>query len=1065
MGKKKIKKSFDLNKVLEKIKEEVYKVLGEQRDNVEVIRTKEELSSYISQCINNGIISIDTETNNSLDPLTCKIMGLCLYSPNLKQVYVPINHRNKDTKERLSNQLNEEEVRTELNRIKEAKTYVLMHNGKFDYQVIKCTCGIEIEPNWDTLIAAKLLNENENHSLKYQYHLYVDNTQSVYKIDKLFEGVEYADVDPEVFGLYSATDALMTHKLYETQVHRMKNEPKIFTLFKEVEMPIVVIAAEMELLGSKVDVGYCKKLKSKYQLKLKKIDESIYEELSRLNYIIEEWKNSPLGIQPETIFITENEKKNLTPEKIQYRFPHVDDVTGERYKIGKLKRDILSDPIKLTSPKQLTVLFYEVFSAYPVKGKNQYGTGSLQLESLIEQFDDIKHVLNEYKKLYKKFEYDYDNLGMYIDGILDKEKKERTSEEEYHLLVNRKVYRLKKDLNRYFKVYNLEEIENTKKVLETIIKILELILDRRGVDKLITTYLNVVPALAKHWGDQKIRFHLNTLGAKTGRFSSGGNWKFLENGVPKVISGMNAQNIPSKNHEIRLLFHADEGKTFVSGDWSQQEPKMTACISREQKLLKVFREGKDVYATIASSIFNLPYEENLEFLNGEFNKDGKDRRSVGKVVILASTYGMSTSVVARKIKQSKDRAQEILDNFYNEYKGVKTSIDSSIKLCKTFGYIEDIWGRKRRLKDIQLPLYKARFINQPKEIDLSAEALLRYYLNRLNEEKLSDEQINYLIKEAENNNIIIESNEHLISKAERQCFNARIQGSAATMAKITMIKIFRDEELRNLDAHIVFQIHDELILECPKENAQKVSERLRYIMENSVQDKITLPMKCDMVIENRWGEEAITVDILESYTKFVEKGVENPLEELFKEYPNFPSGSLEKIVKGETNRLEFTIVDEPEEEIIVEETEKPVIKKVVEPKVKEVKPKVKKPKKEKVDLTYNSLLKELLSVGRKTIEVDGETYTFNIVGEKIIVEALRKFGAKSSYKIPIEFKDGNIDLEYEGEAQNKLLKVIFNKVSLPDEEAIEERVIKSRLSKQFKKAIEEGIVIVEEDED
>ena len=158
-------------------------------------------------------------------------------------------------------------------------------------------------------------------------------------------------------------------------------------------------------------------------------------------------------------------------------------------------------------------------------------------------------------------------------------------------------------------------------------------------------------------------------------------------------------------------------------------------------------------------------------------------------------------------------------------------------------------------------------------------------------------------------------------------------------------------------------------------------------------------------------------------------------------------------------------MDEPEEEIIVEETEKPVIKKVVEPKVKEVKPKVKKPKKEKVDLTYNSLLKELLSVGRKTIEVDGETYTFNIVGEKIIVEALRKFGAKSSYKIPIEFTDGNIDLEYEGEVQNKLLKVIFNKVSLPDEEAIEERVIKSRLSKQFKKAIEEGIVIVEEDED
>ena len=61
------------------------------------------------------------------------------------------------------------------------------------------------------------------------------------------------------------------------------------------------------------------------------------------------------------------------------------------------------------------------------------------------------------------------------------------------------------------------------------------------------------------------------------------------------------------------------------------------------------------------------------------------------------------------------------------------------------------------------------------------------------------------------------------------------------------------------------------------------------------------------------------------------------------------------------------------------------------------------------------------------MEVDGETYTFSIVGEKIIIEVLWKFAAKSSYKIPIEFKDATIDLENEGDVQNKILKVILIK--------------------------------------
>ena len=71
---------------------EVNRILGKYKENTRVIYSKEELDNYIEKSNKNNIIAIDTETNNSLDPISCKIMGLCIYTPDEKQVYVPINH-------------------------------------------------------------------------------------------------------------------------------------------------------------------------------------------------------------------------------------------------------------------------------------------------------------------------------------------------------------------------------------------------------------------------------------------------------------------------------------------------------------------------------------------------------------------------------------------------------------------------------------------------------------------------------------------------------------------------------------------------------------------------------------------------------------------------------------------------------------------------------------------------------------------------------------------------------------------------------------------------------------
>jgi len=134
-------KAIPLKEKLDIITKEVYRILGKQKNNVIVIKTKDDFHRYLDICIQKGRVAIDTETNNNLDPITCKLMGLCLYTPGAKQVYIPVNHRNPDTKERLPWQLNEKDIAEGIRRLIDAKIFTETHNGKFDYSVLKCTTG------------------------------------------------------------------------------------------------------------------------------------------------------------------------------------------------------------------------------------------------------------------------------------------------------------------------------------------------------------------------------------------------------------------------------------------------------------------------------------------------------------------------------------------------------------------------------------------------------------------------------------------------------------------------------------------------------------------------------------------------------------------------------------------------------------------------------------------------------------------------------------------------------------------------------------------------------------
>ena len=501
-------KKISLAERLQIINTNVLQILGKQRANTLVIRDLMTLHNYIDKAIAFGEIAVDTETNNSLDPITCKLMGPCLYVPGEKAAYIPINHINNDTGELLENQLTEEQCRAEFQRLIDNNVKIDMHNGKFDYQVIKCTCGIALPIYWDTMVAARLLNENERAGLKQQYIEKIDPSQEKYSIDHLFENVQYSQVDPEIFALYAATDSMMTYKLKVIQEEEFSKDEYgphldisgkhtvngLRWLFHEVEMPIVTITAEMELTGVAVDKEFGKKLKEKYENKLTEVDNAINLELEALRPQIDAWKltkeaNERSKMRPAA-------KTKMSAEKIEAQYTEVDEIG--RFKYGKPRVEQLTDPINLASPTQLAILFYDILKSPQVNKTNPRATGEEEMNAI----------------------------------------KEKTN-----------------------------------------LKICDLLLQRRGIMKLLTTYIETIPTLTEHWPDGRIRFHLNSLGTDTGRYSSGGKLKFFENGESIEVSGINIQNIPSGSPEIRNLFIGDikygevmsEDNVFIVEEYSEIE--------------------------------------------------------------------------------------------------------------------------------------------------------------------------------------------------------------------------------------------------------------------------------------------------------------------------------------------------------------------------------------------------------------------------------------------------------------------------------------------------------------
>jgi len=251
----------------------------EPLDDGEILITEEQqLIEYIDVCIENGVDALDTETTG-LDPFTCKLAGVCIYTPGLQTAYIPINHVDfKNPNKLLDNQLSIEFVKEQLLRIKDNKH--IYHTAKFDMKIFKVNFGIDLEPYWDCFIAEFFVNPDGRKGLKYLYenHIletFVDNSKNYSAI--FGKEIPFTYVPLDIARIYAGGDSYKTYKVFEYQYPIIKKDKQLFNVFKYIEMPLINIVVAMELQGIDIDVDFATELSEKYHKKLEIIKEKITE--------------------------------------------------------------------------------------------------------------------------------------------------------------------------------------------------------------------------------------------------------------------------------------------------------------------------------------------------------------------------------------------------------------------------------------------------------------------------------------------------------------------------------------------------------------------------------------------------------------------------------------------------------------------------------------------------------------------------------------------------------------------------------------------------------------------
>ncbi len=256
-------------------------------------------------------------------------------------------------------------------------------------------------------------------------------------------------------------------------------------------------------------------------------------------------------------------------------------------------------------------------------------------------------------------------------------------------------------------------------------------------------------------------------------------------------SGPNLQNIPIRGPQggrMRACFTAGPGKLLAAADYSQIELRVLAHFSGDPALRRAFAKGEDIHATTAALIFE----------RGDPGQVSVEERRSAKTINFGLIYGMGPQRLARELGVTMNQAKEFIERYFAKLSTLKAFYDGLVDKATDQGFVTT-WAGRRRL----LPELRSR-------------------------------------------------NQQMVSQARRQAVNTVIQGSAADIIKMAMIRAHGDDALDALDARLILQVHDELLVEAPDDVAQAAGERLEEIMRTVAE--LAVPLVVEWGVGKDWNQ-------------------------------------------------------------------------------------------------------------------------------------------------------------------------------------------------------------------
>ena len=313
------------------------------------------------------------------------------------------------------------------------------------------------------------------------------------------------------------------------------------------------------------------------------------------------------------------------------------------------------------------------------------------------------------------------------------------------------------------------QYDTSEAVLETLkhkSPVIDYLLSYRGMKKLLSTYVDALPALInKRTGH--IHTSFNQAVTATGRLSS---------------SDPNLQNIPVRGEdgkEIRKAFIPEPGCLFFSADYSQIELRIMAHLSQDSHMIAAFRDGLDIHAATAAKVFHKDIADVTA-----------DERRKAKTANFGIIYGITSFGLSQRIGVSRSEAKELIDNYFATFPSIRQYTENIIQRAREQGFVETLFHRRRYLSDIN-----------------SRNGQVRKF-------------------------------------AERNAVNAPIQGSAADIIKIAMIRIARRFDEESLRSKMILQVHDELNFSVYPEEREAVEQIVSYEMAHACELSVPLLADC-----------------------------------------------------------------------------------------------------------------------------------------------------------------------------------------------------------------------------